>query len=246
LISQRITQDERNLFVERIGRGLEERPLDLGVEAHRVEVAGLLRKLGEESLYHLLAIDPTASAILVHEAYERIARLVHPAHAGRLGLGGREEVLDVLFERVTLAYLTLSHPGRRREYDREFITAGGPRPGGKPRADEQRERARGNFNRAVTLAAAEDYHFAIELLRDAVRVDPRAEYFALLGELQAKNVHWLRHAAESYARALELGGPAPELEAALVRVRERLAAGEDVAARGAGAGKGRRQREGDG
>jgi len=220
-----VSAHELALFFERIGRSLAERPLEIDVSEHRERVAALVREVGGSTFYQLLAVGPAASPEKVHEGYERVARLVHPIHAPYLGLEGREGVLEVLFERATAAYITLSHPGRRRDYDREIGPGcwddGAP---GRNRAEENRDRARGYYNRAVALAAKEDLHFAIELLRDAVRIDPQAKYYVLLAELQTRNENWLRHAADSYTRALELGGPDPQIEEALNRVRQRMEA----------------------
>jgi hypothetical protein len=226
----RPSPEELRLFSERIHRSLLERPLELDAAGHREKVAGLLRQLGDLSHYQLLAVAASAMTPEVHEGYERVARLVHPVHAQRLGLDGREGVLELLFEHATQAYLVLTHPERRKEYDRDLDPEAWARPGGhKPRAEELRERARGYFNRALSYAAAEDFHFGVELLREAVRLDPRAEYFALLGELQAKNSNWLHHAADSYRQALAIGGADPAVEAALQRVQDRMAgvAGEE-------------------
>lgn len=239
-----VTSHELALFSERIARSLAERPLELDAEEHRERVAAMLREVGGATFYQLLSLGPTASPEKVHEGYERVARLVHPSHAPSLGLEGREGVLEVLFERATAAYVTLSHPGKRRDYDREIGPAGWPETAtGKSRAEENRDRARGYFNRATAFAAKDDFHFAIELLREAVRIDPQAKYFVLLGDLQTRNQHWLRHAVESYARALEIGGPDPQVEEAILRVRQRMtdiAAGrapqEDWRAAGAPAG----------
>jgi curved DNA-binding protein CbpA len=220
-----VTPYELALFSERIERSLAERPLEMAVAEHRERVAALVREVGAASFYQLLAVGPTASPEKVHEGYERVARLVHPSHAPDLGLAGREGVLEVLFERATAAYITLSHPGRRRDYDREVGPAGWSEapPPGKSRTEQNRDRARDYFNRAAAYAAKEEYHFAIELLREAARIDPQAKYYVLLADLQAKNVHWLRHAADSYVRALELGGPDPKIDEALAGVRQRMA-----------------------
>jgi curved DNA-binding protein CbpA len=223
-----VTPHELALFSERIARSLAERPLGLGAEEHRERVAAMLREVGGATFYQLLSLGPTASPEKVHEGYERMGRLVHPSHAPSLGLEGREGVLEVLFERATAAYVTLSHPGKRRDYDREIGPAGWPETAtGKSRAEENRDRARGYFNRATAFAAKDDFHFAIELLREAVRIDPQAKYFVLLGDLQTRNQNWLRHAVESYARALEIGGPDPQVEDAILRVRQRMT---DIAA----------------
>lgn len=219
-----LSLEERQLFYERIGRSLEERPLQLAPEAHRQAVASLIGRVGEASHYELLGVAPGASAEEIHDAYERLARLVHPRNASAVGLAGRQGVLEMLLERATMGYLVLSHPGRRKEYDRQL----GPRPWsaeswGAARDEEEQAVARRYFSKAGVLAAQEEYHQAIELLRQAVRIDPRAEYYTLLGQLQAKNPHWLRHAEESLQKAIDLGAHDAALTSALTRVRDLLA-----------------------
>ena len=88
----RLMPEELQLFSSRIVRGLTDRPLEISAQQHREEVAELLRQLGEATFYHLLGIDPGSSARDVHDAYERVARRVHPSHARRLGLQGKEGV----------------------------------------------------------------------------------------------------------------------------------------------------------
>jgi tetratricopeptide (TPR) repeat protein len=227
--AHRPSADELRVFTGRIGRRLAERPIDLDPDAHRERVAALLRQAGESSFYQILDLPPTAAAHEVHEAYERAARLVHPDNALRLGLTGREAVLEVLFENLTQAYLNLSDPDRRKAYDRglpsEIFTAPPEeRPG--QRQNEARDVARNYHKRALELIGNDDYYLAIELLREAVRIAPQAELYALLGKLQAKNPRWLRAAAESLQQALALGSKDADLSAALHGVEERLAAGE--------------------
>jgi hypothetical protein len=228
---QRPTDEELRLFLDRIGRRLADHPPDVDAETHRQRVARLVRDVGEANFYQLLSIPPTAKAHEVHEAYDQVARLVHPANAGRLGLAGREGVLEMLFERLTLAYLTLIQTDRRKVYDRNLDPGvwGSAASGAAPeqRQEEVREVAQGYYQRALELVADHDYHFAIELLQQAVRVDDsRPEYLVLLGTLQAKNSRWLRVSEENLQRATKLGSRDTELPALLARVRERLAAGE--------------------
>lgn len=229
--AQRPTDEELRLFLDRIGRRLADHPPDLDPETHRQRVAGLLRDVGDSNFYYLLSIASTARIQEVHEAYDQAARLVHPANAGRLGLAGREGVLEMIFERLTLAYLTLSHTDRRKIYDRDLdpetwgAAAWQADPG--QRRGEMQEMAQGYYRRAKELVAHHDYHLAIELLLQAVRADDsRPEYPALLGALQAKNSRWLPMAVENLERAVALGSQDPELPALLARVRERLAGGE--------------------
>src|SRR5687767_5639501 len=99
----RLSEEELRLFLDRISRSLTERRLDLPVDEHRERVAALVREMGETTYYQFLGIEPSAPALEVHEAFERTARRVHPDNARRLGLEGREGVLQVLFERATEA-----------------------------------------------------------------------------------------------------------------------------------------------
>jgi tetratricopeptide (TPR) repeat protein len=231
-----LSLEERQLFYERIGRSLDEQPLQLAPEAHRQAVASLIGRVGEASHYELLGVAPGASGDEIHEAYERLARLVHPRNAGAVGLAGRQGVLEMLLERATVGYLVLSHPGRRKEYDRQLGSRlWSAESWGATREEEERAVARRYFAKANVLAAQEEYHPAIELLRQAVRIDPRAEYYTLLGQLQAKNPHWLRHAEESLQKAVDLGAHDAALTSALTRVREMLR-GESLDAAAPGEG----------
>lgn len=225
----RPTQDELRVFSERIAKRLAERPLDLDPGFHRERVAGLLRLAGDAGFYQLLDLPPTATAQEIHDAYEQLARLVHPVNAPLLGLSGREGVLEMLFERITQAYLNLSQPDRRKAYDRGMSSqawskALGPAP--SQRRDEVRDVADRYHKRALELIAKEELFLAIEVLREAVRISPQADLYALLGKLQAKNPRWLRVAAENLQQAMALGAKDSDLPAALHEVERRLAAGE--------------------
>jgi tetratricopeptide (TPR) repeat protein len=215
-----LTDEEYRLFSERIARGLAERPLTVPPREHKERVAELLKQLGEGTFYHLLGIDPASGAREVHGAYDEVARLVHPSHARRVGLEGREGVLELLFERATLGYLTLVETDRRKEYDREV----GPARWTALRSStaSREEEARRCLARARVLAESEDFHTAIELLRQSVRLAPGAEAYGLLGLLLAKNPQWLEEALESLERAVEMGAAEPGLPEALKEVREKL------------------------
>ena len=223
--SQRPTEEQLRLFSEKIGRRLIERPLDLDPEKHRERIASLLRLAGEATFYQILDLPPTATAQEIHEAYDQVARLVHTSNARVLGLEGREGVLEMLFERITQAYLTLFQPERRRAYDRDLA----PGAWASPDADRRREVARQYFERARELAAADEFHQAIELVQQAVRADGRPEYHALLGKLLAKNSdpRRLRSAAENLQKAIELGSRDSELRPALDLVLHRLQGGAE-------------------
>ncbi len=200
LLSPRLLQH----FLERVGEGLDGDPLTLPTAEHRQRIADLLSQLGKMTHYELLGIGLKTTEDEVLRAYNQLARVVHPRHAARLGLEGREEAIRVLFEQATEAYLALSDPRRRASYNMIAGIQITTEVDADQREEEKRQIAKQNYRRAASCLAEADYSLAADLLKEAVRLDPQAVYFARLGQVQTKNPHWYRHAMESYRRALEL------------------------------------------
>ncbi|MCB1032245.1 MAG: J domain-containing protein [Acidobacteria bacterium] len=215
-----VSPDVLKRFLQRIGASLQDRPSDLDYEEHRQFLGDLMATLGEKDHYDLLELRHDAKPEQIHASYERLARRVHPFHGQRLGLAGREKALELLFERATEAYLTLSDPKRRASYDQRM---------GLSVLDIQeddadtrhRELAREYFQMARKMVDSQQYHAAHELLRDAARRDPRPEYWGLLAQVQAKNPNWLRRAVESYRRAVELAPGSVDLRLGLALTCEK-------------------------
>ena len=215
----RVTAAVARKFRERVAGTLEARPLSLTVEEHRQQLGELLAILGEQDHYQLLKLRRDATLEQVHSSYEVLARLVHPDHAEMLELRGKEQALDFLFERATEAYLTLSDPRRRSLYDQRMdynILDEDP----EDEEERNRELGREYYRLARRLVDTQQFHAAHELLRDAARRDPRPEYFALLGQVQAKNPNWTRRAVESYRKAVELAPNSVDLRLGLAMTCE--------------------------
>jgi curved DNA-binding protein CbpA len=208
-------------FRERIGQRLVKQPLELAPEQHRALLADLVARVGSMSHYELLGVGFHDDEDAVTRAYEELARKVHPDHLLRLNLKGRESAVNLLFERATLAYLTLADTERRAIYNQEAgIESSRPASEGE-RDVEQRAVARDHYQRAVELVENEDYHFALELVRQALRTEQRPEYFALLGKIQSKNPNWLGKAADSYRQAIHHDPNNPHYRVALGRLLAR-------------------------
>jgi molecular chaperone DnaJ len=75
-------------------------------------------------LYAVLGLDQRASLADIKRAYRRLARRYHP------GINPGDRTAEVMFDRISEAYETLSDPVRRQQYD----AAGGaaPRPAAGP------------------------------------------------------------------------------------------------------------------
>ncbi|MEM7350927.1 MAG: DnaJ domain-containing protein [Acidobacteriota bacterium] len=194
-------------FSARIAETLNSDPLDLPPEEHRERIASLLSRLGEMNFYQLLGIDPRGGEEEVFAAYSRLARIVHPSHSVRLGLEGKEVASRVIFEKATEAYLTLSDPRRRASYNTVAGVHVQVQVDQEQRKEEKKAIALQNYRRAASCLSQMDFSLAVDLLKEATRMDPQAEYFARLGMAQSKNPNWHRHALESYRKASEL---APE------------------------------------
>ncbi len=209
----------------------------LETEEHRQRLKELMRQLGELNHYELLGVPLGARIEEIHDAYSELARLVHPSHSRRLGLGDKQGGLELLFERATEAYLTLSDPERTRAY---LDRVGGAleteqfQPSPEKRRQELRDMAAEKYRLAVNYAAREEYHFAVQLLEQALEVDSRPEYWVLLGECQGRNPRWLERALYSYSQAVQLSGQDPELRCRLagcyLRLRQYARAREEYEA----------------
>ena len=215
-------------FGDRIRQELVRKPLELETEEHRKQLKELLERLGEMNHYELLKLGLGADSEAIHDAYMRLARLVHPAHSRRLGLAGQGG-LDLLFERATEAYLTLSDPERSRAY-LDLVDAAEVsdqhQPSAADRREELRKMAADKYRLATNFAAREDYFSAVQLLEQAVEIDAQPQYFALLGECQEKNPRWAERALSSYSQAVQLSRADPELRTRLAGCYEKLGRSE--------------------
>jgi tetratricopeptide (TPR) repeat protein len=204
---------------ERIREDLAEAPPTLDSQRLRREVGDLLPRVGMLGPYELLGISVGATTGQVTAAFIELGRRIHPSLAGWLDLP--ESVMRLLFEHAARAYLVLSDPQRRKEYDREHPVSPEPeRRSPEELAAVRREMAQRSFRRAQSLMKAEQYHYVVELLREAVQWDPRPEALALLADAQAKNPHWREAALENLQHAVRLAPDDPVYRLKLGRLLE--------------------------
>lgn len=210
-------------FHDRIGDSLEREPIDLQPSAHRERLKALLGGLGEMSFYQLLGVGPGSTEEEIHRAYTDLARIVHPSHAKPLGMTGSLGGLELLFQRVTEAYLTLNDPDRSRVYQMATGVRRGSAtdPSPEQRRQEQVEQGSRLYRVSRGLVAEARYHDAVQTLQQAVKLDPKAEYYSLLGECLSHNPNWLKDSASAYRSAVELSPHDASLRAALAHVLER-------------------------
>lgn len=217
-----LAQNQVERFRRRIAASLASEPVTLPVEEHRRHVAALFARLGELDFYELLQLPPQARDEEVHRAYVAAARLLHPQHAPRLALPAAEAALELLFERATEAYLTLSDADRAGRYAAEITGRQRPAPHAGRRGEERRREAARQFQIAESLATDGRYHDAVQVLQQVVQLERRSEYFALLSECLGNNPNWLPRAVEAARAAVELAPENGVLRARLAHLHERL------------------------
>lgn len=208
-------------LAQRIAEDLAARPIRFMAGEHRDRIGSMVGRFGSLDYYELLGVKPGASDDEVHRGFVELARLIHPSHAARLELSGGGAVLSVLFERAVAAYLTLCDPQKRVAYN---ATAGvsGVRASKTPEelAAERVRSARRGFDLAAEMMLAEDYHFAIEILKQSVAADPRPEYYALLASCLAKNENWMGQAADAIRKAIAQKPTDPGYHCLLAKILE--------------------------
>ena len=222
-------------FVDRVAADLETRPLEMETQQHIEAVVKLLGRLGGLNHYELLEVSPGAEEEEVYSAYSRLARMVHPSHSAELTIAGRPIGLDLLFERATEAYLTLSDPVRASRY-REMVAeelAQGPLAGQSmaDRREEQTRMAAEQFQQAQILVNKGDFHGAIQLVEHCIALEPKADYYAFLARCQAENPNWLEQARENLEQAMRVRPDHAEYKVQLAELMARsgdLPGGQEV------------------
>src|ERR1051325_2240692 len=142
---------------ERIREDLDESPPTRDSQHLRREIAALLPKAGAVGLYEYLGVSVGATTGEATNAFIELGRRIHPSLHDWVDLP--EGVLRLLFEHAAHAYLVLTDPLRRKEYDREPPTPPAPGLRGEEElAEVRRELARRAFRRAQSLMCYEQYH----------------------------------------------------------------------------------------
>ncbi len=116
----------------------------------------------------------------------------------------------------------LSHPDRRRDYDRDLCPEVGSAPASEERRREKASIARDLYGRARRMAMEHEFQGVIELMQQAVQLDPKAEYYALLGQVQRRNPQWKAGAVASFRDAVRCRPDDPDLRLSFAQILEEM------------------------
>ena len=187
-------------------------------EQHRVR--SLIQRFSGMDHYEVLDLAPDVEEAEIHRSFQSLAVVVHPENARRLGLANGRGALRLLFEKVTVAYLTLSDPERRARYNVEAGIEVSRGHGSGPRSGEQQEVAQATYRRAKRMFETGELHFALELARQAIRADPQPESVALLARIQRKNPNWLDQSVGNFKQAIRMDPKNPQYRLELAQLME--------------------------
>jgi|CXWL01.1.fsa_nt_gi hypothetical protein len=208
------------LLSQRVATDLEARPVELPVTDHRERVGELVATAAGLSHYELFGVEPDASLEEINKGFQQVARLVHARHSAQLGLP--IGVLQAMFRTTAEGYLELADPMRRGDYNLRFGIDTTVRKTANERRDEQERLARLCYERGVRAVEAEQFHYAVETLRESVRLVPTTDALVLLGVCLARNPNWLRQANDFLQRALQLSPRHPGVLVSTAGVQEKL------------------------
>ena len=143
--------------------------------------------------YELLGVGRSASASEVRQAYLRLAREKHP---DRFADPAEKARAQTLFQDLTTAFNTLSHEGRRREYDAEIE---------RPKPTNPADIAQEAFARGLQLLEEGQLQEAVTSFHTAAHHAPsEGRYHAALGRALARHPPAAREAIAAFERALQL------------------------------------------
>ena len=191
-------------FLALISRSLDETPIEISAQEHRLLMAKMVGKMSRINFYELLGLPPTAEEQEILAAFFETARLVHPRHCSKTQFKGREIVLRFIFEKVVEAYLTLVDPQHRASYNLIAGIQTRAHLHSSKQLQEQSARALRYYRQAQHFRSLMDEAAAADFLRAAIRLDPQPEYLACLADILSARRSKIPEALDLYRRAISL------------------------------------------
>jgi curved DNA-binding protein CbpA len=175
------------------------------------EVLKLAGEIRHKDYYRRLGLAKGATQEQIHSTFLELAKLYHPDRAREGHLLSLRNELAEIYSAVQEAYDTLGSADRRGRYEQTLSESSATQVDAFK--EEQRRRSArssvvdANVARAKELARAGDVGMAVQLLDQAVRLDPKAENLLMLARLEFKNPMWSQRALDHLKHAVAL---APE------------------------------------
>lgn len=177
------------------------------VARQRREIERLAAEIGGRDYYRRLGLSRGATQDQVHQRFKEMTRLYSTELVQERHLGSLRGQLERIQEALVEAYRTLTDPTQRSQYD-EHLKGGGATAGGEVyqaqerQASARRKLVEANLKRAQELTRMGQLGEAIQLLEQAVRLDPQPETLLGLARLELRNPMWSQRALDRLRLAL--------------------------------------------
>ena len=172
------------------------------------DVLRLANEIRHKDYYRRLGLSPGATQDQIHSRFLEFAKLYHPDRAREAHLLSVRNELAAIYSAVQEAYDTLGNPERRPRYE-QTLHESSTQNIDSYKEEQRRRAARGavvdaNVSRAKELARVGDVGMAVQLLDQAVRLNPQAETLLTLARLEFKNPMWSQRALDHLKHAVAL------------------------------------------
>ncbi len=178
----------------------------------RDDIVAKHSSMGSGNYYDWLEVRRTASSEEIKESYQSIIKKYHPDRLRSPRLKDHSRQLEDIISKATDAYRVLNDSLGRRRYDSslryeaprgEISNVEQPSSREADAVAGMKGTAEHLFMEAKRCFANEDYHVTVELMEEAVRLDPsKAGYYSLLALAQSRNPNWKDRAEENFQIAL--------------------------------------------
>jgi len=169
------------------------------------DVVKLAAECRHRDYYRRLGLNRAASRDQIQARFRDMARGFHPDRAQEPHLRPLRRELAEIYSALQESRDTLLDPDRKKRYDESLRT--GVQGGEEFQEEERRRKARkelvnANVRRAHELVRVGDIGMAVQLLDQAVRLDPQPETLLLLARLEFRNPMWAQRALDRLRRAV--------------------------------------------
>lgn len=160
--------------------------------------------IADRDYYRRLGLNRGATLHQIHGRFRELSQLYHPDRSTEPHLASARRELAEIEARLQEAYETLIDPARRAAHDQGMRIAPAVKGGSEEDSTRsaRRDIADGNFRRAQELVRAGDIGGAIQLLDQAVRLEPQPEALLLLARLEFRNPFWSQRGLDHLRRAV--------------------------------------------
>ncbi len=159
--------------------GLEEDDSDFNKDERkaRMDIDNYYDVIMSQDFFEIFGASPQSETEEIKAAYFELAKKWHADAYSGLRLGQAQQKVDDIFARITEAYETITHKSRREEYlvylDRKAK--------GLPTDVNEILRGEQLFDQATAMIRRRDWSNAVQVLEEAVRLNPDPIYYATLG-----------------------------------------------------------------